>query len=114
MASLGQKRQEPASGRLLQSHNLAGSQDQSQRDRRDHYFSQRAHDERTYSLLLHLLEIDPQTNSRKREQERPARQVRQAADLVFVEDAQARQQRDQQKSQHKLGKLLPQERRLAT
>src|SRR5712672_1835876 len=96
----------------LQLHDLARPQHQSQRDSSDHNLAERSHDEWPDSLFLHLLKIDAKTHARERKQKRPAGQIRQAVYLVLIKDAQAGQQRDQQKSQDKLGKLLPQKRRL--
>ena len=74
---------------LLQLHQLARAQHQSQRYGCDHHFTQRSHNEWPQSLLFHLFKIDAQANAGERQQESPSGEIRQAVHLVFVKDAQA-------------------------
>src|SRR5204862_5002274 len=84
-----------------------------ERNRGDRQLRQRPDDEGPDALPLELAEFRLQTHAGEREQERPARQVRERGDLYLVEDLERRQQRDEEESQDELGKLLPEERSLA-
>jgi hypothetical protein len=65
----------------LQLEEFGCGQHHSQRKHGDHRFSDSAHREGSQSLQLQLFEIGSQTYAREGQQEGPARQVGQAADL---------------------------------
>src|ERR1700684_3796824 len=74
----------------------------------DEDFADGANSERPPTLLPQFTQIRAQTHSRKCQQKRPARKVRQACQLWLGEEAEWRQQRNQKKAQNELGKLAPQ------
>ncbi len=78
---------------------------------RNRDFADGADRKRFKPLLAHLTEIRAEANSGERQQERPAGKIGNRADLFFVEEAVGGQNRNQQKSQHKLREFLPEEGR---
>ena len=67
--------------------NSIGAQDKAESHRRDHDFPHRSHDEGTQSLLLHFAQIGSESDSGKCQQESPARQIPQTAELFLIENA---------------------------
>src|SRR5690242_5239625 len=75
-------------------------------------FAQSPHNEGTYALLHHRSNVRAQANSGKRQQKRPSRKIPKSSGLRFVEDMKAGKSRDDEKSEYKFRKLIPEELRL--
>src|SRR5664279_4028221 len=89
-----------------------GSVDQCECDQGDKHFTDGSHSERPPSLLAEFLKTGAQPNTRKRQQKCPAGEICEARQLHLGKESDSSQQRDQQKPQHKFGKLPPEELRL--
>src|ERR1700730_501886 len=88
--------------------NTIRTQYQAEREGRDDDLAERTHDERSQSLPGHFAKVRAQANTGKGQQERPAREVAQRGHLILAESVETDEQGDCQKSQHELGKLVPQ------
>ena len=89
-----------------------GAEDQAEGDDGDEQLGEGAHHEGAHALLAELAEVRLEPHAGESEQERPAGEVREAADLRLVEGAQRGEQRDEEEPEDELGELLPDERRL--
>ncbi len=98
--------------RGLEMEKAIGAVDEAEGDEGDKDFADGANREGPPALLAQLAKTGAQTDTCKREQEGPAREIGDGSELRFGEEAKRGQQRDQQKSQHKLREFAPQELRL--
>src|SRR6476646_2402636 len=78
----------------------------------DHDFADGSHGERAQTLFAHVAEVRAKADACEGKKESPTRKIGERTDLVFVEELEGGEHRDEKETQDELGKLLPEERGL--